>query len=62
MVVLVNEHSASASEVVAGSLKDNGRALIVGMRTYGKGSVQEVINLEKGKLCNHTVPIPRCVA
>ncbi|HWE04735.1 MAG TPA: S41 family peptidase [Tepidisphaeraceae bacterium] len=46
MVVLANEHSASASEIVAGSLKDNKRALIVGVRTYGKGSVQELIPLE----------------
>lgn len=46
MVVLVNEHSASASEIVSGSLKDNRRALIVGTRTYGKGSVQELIQLE----------------
>ena len=46
MVVLVNEHSASASEIVSGSLKDNKRALIVGVRTYGKGSVQELIPLE----------------
>jgi carboxyl-terminal processing protease len=46
MVVLVNEHSASAAEIVSGSLKDNHRALIVGTRTYGKGSVQELIPLE----------------
>jgi len=47
MIVLVNEHSASAAEIVAGSLKDNKRALIVGTRTYGKGSVQEVIPMEE---------------
>ncbi len=47
MIVLVNEHSASRrAEIVAGSLKDNRRALIMGTRTYGKGSVQEIIPLE----------------
>lgn len=46
MIVLVNEHSASAAEIVAGSLLDNKRAAVLGTRTYGKGSVQELIPLE----------------
>ena len=55
MFVLVNEHSASAAEIVAGSLMDNKRAYIVGERTYGKGSVQEVIKMDDGGELKMTV-------
>ena len=48
VVILVNENSASASEILAGALKDNGRAKIVGIKTYGKGVIQNLLTLNDG--------------
>ena len=55
MVVLVDRGSASASEIVAGSLRDRGRARVVGTRTFGKGLVQEVEPLSNGGVLDLTV-------
>ncbi len=55
LVLLVNENSASASEIVSGALQDYGRATIVGVTTFGKGSVQQIEELSFGGAIKLTI-------
>lgn len=55
VVVVVNENSASASEIVAGALQDHGRAVLVGVKTFGKGSVQQIEPLSFGGAIKLTI-------
>jgi carboxyl-terminal processing protease len=67
LVVLVNQYSASASEIVSGALKDDKRAILVGERTFGKGSVQQIFGLDdntaiiKLTTAHYYLPSGRCI-
>jgi carboxyl-terminal processing protease len=66
IVILIDEGSASASEIIAGAIQDHDRGLIIGRRSFGKGLVQEIIDLRDGSAMNLSVaryytPSGRCI-
>ncbi len=67
MVILVNDRSASASEIVGGALQDHSRAIVLGERTFGKGSVQRIFPVQNGQaavrltVAKYYLPSGRCI-